>query len=356
MKTLKSKRTTPKITPARLRRMRKRLAAFAEDVFTSMPRTDQRARGATYLRGLLLDGKRKSIEPMAARLAAADTDSQGEGVRDLEQALQQFVNQSPWDPAPVRRRLAERMTAAIRPAAWVVDDTAFPKYGRHSVGVAPQYCGALGKVANCQGRRVDPRRHRRRVLPDRLAVVPAPRVGRRPPAAPQGPRARPRTAPPQVAACPGHVRRARRLGPDAPGGAGRRRLRRGRRVPAGPGATRARLRGPGAGHDQRLHPGCGARGRGVCGSGTPAGAPLPPATLVAARAGAGCRRAGGDDDRLAAGRRRRAAGVAVCRPAGASGRGHATPGGWRRGAAAALAAGRVARGSQRAGQVLAGQP
>src|SRR6266516_4487147 len=149
-RTPQSKHTTPKITPARLRRMRKRLVAFAEDVFASMPRTDQRQRGESYLRGLLLDGKRKSIEPMAARLAAADTDGQGEGVRDLEQALQQFVNQSPWDPVPVRHRLAERMTAAIRPAAWVIDDTAFPKFGRHSVGVAPQYCGALGKVANCQ--------------------------------------------------------------------------------------------------------------------------------------------------------------------------------------------------------------
>src|SRR6266581_962489 len=136
MKTLKSKRTTPKITPAQLRRMRKRLVAFAEDVFTSMPRKDQRARGESYLRGLLLDGKRKSIEPMAARLAAADADGQGEGVRDLEQALQQFVNQSPWDPVPVRHRLAERMTAAIGPAAWVIDDTAFPKFGRHSVGVS----------------------------------------------------------------------------------------------------------------------------------------------------------------------------------------------------------------------------
>jgi SRSO17 transposase len=148
MKTLKSKSATPKITPARLRRLRKRLVAFAEDVFASLPRTDQRRRGEAYLRGLLLDGKRKSIEPMAARLTAAKAD--GEGVRDLEQALQQFVNQSPWDPTPVRRRLAKRMTAAIRPEAWVVDDTAFPKFGRHSVGVAPQYCGALGKVANCQ--------------------------------------------------------------------------------------------------------------------------------------------------------------------------------------------------------------
>jgi SRSO17 transposase len=139
MKTLKSKRTTPKITPARLRRMRKRLVAFAEDVFASLPRTDQRARAETYLRGLLLDGKRKSIEPMATRLAAADAD--GDGVRDLEQALQQFVNQSPWDRVPVRRRLAEPMTAAITPAAWVIDDTAFPKYGRHLVGVAPSTAG-----------------------------------------------------------------------------------------------------------------------------------------------------------------------------------------------------------------------
>ena len=147
MKTLKSKRTTPKITPAQLRRMRKRLVAFAEDVFTSMPRKDQRARGESYLRGLLLDGKRKSIEPMAARLARGDPQTDADA---LEQALQQFVNQSPWDPIPVRRRLAQRMTAAIGPAAWVIDDTGYPKFGRHSVGVAPQYCGALGKVANCQ--------------------------------------------------------------------------------------------------------------------------------------------------------------------------------------------------------------
>jgi SRSO17 transposase len=117
-------------------------------VFACLPRSDQRARGEAYLRGLLLDGKRKSIEPMAARLAAADADSQGVG--DLEQALQPFVNQSPWDWVPVRRRLAQRVTATIGPQAWVVDDTAFPKYGRHSVGVAPQYCGTLGKVANCQ--------------------------------------------------------------------------------------------------------------------------------------------------------------------------------------------------------------
>jgi SRSO17 transposase len=135
------------VTPAQLRRIRTRLSAFAEDLFESIPRKDQRRWGQTYLRGLLLDGKRKSIEPMAARLARGDpaTDAYA-----LEQALQQFVNQSPWDWTAVRRRLAERMTAAIQPQAWVLDDTSFPKFGRHSVGVAPQYCGALGKVANCQ--------------------------------------------------------------------------------------------------------------------------------------------------------------------------------------------------------------
>jgi SRSO17 transposase len=135
------------VTPTQLRRIRTRLAAFVEDIFESIPRKDQRRWGQSYLRGLLLDGKRKSIQPMATRLARGDPAADAYA---LEQALQQFVNQSPWDPTPVRRRLAQRMTAAIQPQAWVIDDTAFPKFGRWSVGVAPQYCGALGKVANCQ--------------------------------------------------------------------------------------------------------------------------------------------------------------------------------------------------------------
>ena len=135
------------MTPAQLRRIRTRLVAFAEDLFQSIPRKDQRRWGQTYLRGLLLDGKRKSIQPMAARLTKGDPQADAYA---FEQALQQFVNQSPWDPTAVRRRLAQRMTTAIQPAAWVIDDTGFPKFGRHSVGVAPQYCGALGKIANCQ--------------------------------------------------------------------------------------------------------------------------------------------------------------------------------------------------------------
>ncbi|GHJ32770.1 hypothetical protein TPA0910_72030 [Streptomyces hygroscopicus subsp. sporocinereus] len=67
-----------------------------------------------------------------------------------EQNLQQFVNQSTWDPVPVRRRIAERMVPRIGPDAWAVDDVSFPKDGKMSVGVAPQYSGALGKQANCQ--------------------------------------------------------------------------------------------------------------------------------------------------------------------------------------------------------------
>ncbi len=127
------------LTPAKLRRVRGRLVDFAEQMFEPMPRKDQRRWGEVYLRGLMLDGKRKSIEPMAARLEDGD-----------EQCLQQFVNQSPWDWQPVRRALAERISAELEPEAWIIDDTGFPKFGKMSVGVARQYCGALGKVGNCQ--------------------------------------------------------------------------------------------------------------------------------------------------------------------------------------------------------------
>jgi SRSO17 transposase len=128
------------IAPAELAAVRGRLEAFAADVFESLPRKDQRARGACYLRGLMLDGRRKSIEPMTARL----------GGEVHYQALHHFVAVSPWDWRPVRRRLAERLVTALEPTAWAVDDTGFPKDGTHSVGVQRQYCGTLGKTANCQ--------------------------------------------------------------------------------------------------------------------------------------------------------------------------------------------------------------
>ena len=127
------------VKPVELARVRGRLVVFAEEMLAPLQRSDQRRWGEVYLRGLMLDGRRKSIEPMAARLPDGD-----------EQCLQQFVNQSPWEWQPVRRRLARKLSAAIVAEAWIVDDTSFPKFGRASVAVGRQYCGALGKVANCQ--------------------------------------------------------------------------------------------------------------------------------------------------------------------------------------------------------------
>jgi SRSO17 transposase len=127
------------LTPAELATIRARLEAFADDIFASLPRTDQRTRGQCYLRGLMLDGRRKSIEPMAKRLGEVHY-----------QALHHFVATSPWDWRPVRWRLAEVLCAALSPTAWVVDDTGFPKDGSCSVGVQRQYSGTLGKTANCQ--------------------------------------------------------------------------------------------------------------------------------------------------------------------------------------------------------------
>jgi SRSO17 transposase len=87
----------------------------------------------------MLEGRRKSIEPMATRLGEVHY-----------QALHHFVAASPWDWRPVRRRLAELLVTALEPTAWAVDDTGFPKDGTHWVGVQRRYCGTLGKRAYCQ--------------------------------------------------------------------------------------------------------------------------------------------------------------------------------------------------------------
>jgi hypothetical protein len=112
------------IAPAELAAVRGRLEAFVDDIFASLPRKDQRARGACYLRGLMLEGRRKSMEPMADRL----------GGEIHYQALHHFVAASPWDWRPVRRRLAEMLVTVLKPTAWAVDDTGFPKDGTRSVG------------------------------------------------------------------------------------------------------------------------------------------------------------------------------------------------------------------------------
>ena len=89
---------------------------------------------------MIEQGPRKSLEPMVERLGG-DADYQ---------SLQQFLADSPWDPAVVVRAVAERVVPAIDVEAWVLDDTGFPKDGKHSPGVKRQYSGTLGKIGNCQ--------------------------------------------------------------------------------------------------------------------------------------------------------------------------------------------------------------
>ena len=126
--------------PREIERFRLKLEAFLADVVLPMGRTERRQHAEEYVRGLLMDGERKSIEPMADRLPDGDV-----------QALQQFVNQSPWPSREVRASLARKVEQEFVPGAyWLVDEVSFPKQGKHSVGVARQYCGALGKTANCQ--------------------------------------------------------------------------------------------------------------------------------------------------------------------------------------------------------------
>jgi SRSO17 transposase len=118
-----------------------RLEAFGLEVLAeAMNRPVQVFNGGVYLRGLLEQGSRKSLEPMVERL--------GEGAD--YQSLQQFLADSPWDPALVVRAVARRIAPAIGVVAWVLDDTGFPKDGRRSPGVKRQYSGTLGKIGNCQ--------------------------------------------------------------------------------------------------------------------------------------------------------------------------------------------------------------
>ncbi len=124
-----------------------RFAAYLDAVAAVVGHSRRAAAARAYCTGLLLPGERKSIEPMAARIAPAR-------VQAAHQSLHHVVAQAEWDDAAVLRAVRERVLPAIErhgPARyWIVDDTAFPKQGTHSVGVARQYCGQLGKQENCQ--------------------------------------------------------------------------------------------------------------------------------------------------------------------------------------------------------------
>jgi SRSO17 transposase len=126
------------MTPQEIAEVRPRLLDFAAGMLGGLPRKDQRAAGELYVRGLLSDGRRKSMVPMAERLGVD------------HQRLQQFITSSTWDYAAVRRNVA-RWFAGHQPVeALVVDDTGFGKDGPASPCVARQYSGTLGKIGNCQ--------------------------------------------------------------------------------------------------------------------------------------------------------------------------------------------------------------
>ena len=135
---------TPELPPDVLDRLDSYAARFRADF--NRPR--QASWCGIYLHGLLTDGERKSIEPLSRRVPLPPDLTSS----DPEQALQQFVGQSTWDERAVRRRYRSAMaqTFASPSGIFVIDDTSFPKQGRHSVGVQRQYCGASGKRANCQ--------------------------------------------------------------------------------------------------------------------------------------------------------------------------------------------------------------
>src|SRR5687768_15965890 len=122
-----------------VQRLGEDLADFERDVFGSLTYSGSQDRAGHYLRGLMLDGRRKSIQPMAARLHGPH-----------EQALSHFVTSSPWDVTSVRRRIAERIHEALDGPAWAIDDTGLLKYGKASPCVARQYTGTAGKITNCQ--------------------------------------------------------------------------------------------------------------------------------------------------------------------------------------------------------------
>ncbi len=125
-----------------MKAVQKELYRFVEYFRPEIGRSERRRCCGQYLSGLLLDGERKSIEPLSSRVGA-----------DV-QSLSQFVNQSPWAFEPMQSKLRDYMLNRFKKETedgyLILDDTSFPKKGKKSIGVSHQYCGTLGKQANCQ--------------------------------------------------------------------------------------------------------------------------------------------------------------------------------------------------------------
>jgi len=121
--------------------VRERLVGFVGEVAAGLSLVRQRENALLYVRGLVEQGGRKSLQPTLFRL---------EETPARYESMQQFLADSPWDPAALVRACAERVGPEIGVTAWVVDDTGIAKDGRHSPGVKRQYSGTLGKIGNCQ--------------------------------------------------------------------------------------------------------------------------------------------------------------------------------------------------------------
>ena len=120
------------------RALLRRLGQFLDGFSACFSRQAQRAAASQYLEGLFNDSERKSMQAMHGRLSEPGQ----------YQALQHFITHSPWDASRVWTQL--RAVVPVRTGILALDDTGFPKQGTHSVGVQRQYCGALGKIGNCQ--------------------------------------------------------------------------------------------------------------------------------------------------------------------------------------------------------------
>jgi len=125
----------------------KRFAAYTDGLAKAAGHADRNVPLKAYCAGLLLPGERKSVEPMAARLAP-------DNIQRTHQSLHHLVADAPWSDEAVLGSVREYVLTAMKQdgpvVAWVVDDTGFVKKGTHSVGVARQYCGQVGKQENCR--------------------------------------------------------------------------------------------------------------------------------------------------------------------------------------------------------------
>ena len=124
-----------------------RFSAYVEELVSVIGHADRAKPLRDYCQGLMLPCERKSVEPMAAVTAPDRTAAQ-------HQSLLHFVGEGRWSDERVLAKVREMVLPAIERhgpiEAWIIDDTGFPKKGMHSVGVARQYCGQLGKQDNCQ--------------------------------------------------------------------------------------------------------------------------------------------------------------------------------------------------------------